>query len=212
MEKGTLYIVSAPSGAGKTSLVRELVRTTPHIAVSVSHTTRPMRKGEKDGADYHFVSVDSFQQMIGRNLFLEQAEVFGHFYGTSQAWVEEKLEEGTDVVLEIDWQGGQQVRRRMPDTVGVFILPPSQEALYSRLTERGQDGSAVIAQRMAKAVSEISHYGEFDYLVINDVFEKALDDLKAVVRSRRLGLAFQKVQCQKLVENLLNQTVVRNSR
>lgn len=203
MGKGALYIVAAPSGAGKTSLVRELVRTTSHIAVSVSHTTRPMRNGERDGVDYHFVSVDAFQHMIGQEVFLEQAEVFGHFYGTSQAWVEERLCEGTDVILEIDWQGGQQVRRLMPEAVGVFILPPSQEALHERLTERGLDDSAVIGHRMAKAVSEISHYSEFDYLIVNDEFEKALSDLQAVVRSRRLGLDFQKEWCRGLIADLL---------
>ena len=156
MSKGSLYIVAAPSGAGKTSLVTELVKTTKHITVSVSHTTRAMRDGEKDGVNYNFISVDEFQHMIGQGVFLEHAEVFGNFYGTSQAWVEEQLTQGVDVILEIDWQGAQQVRRLMPEAIGIFILPPSQKELHKRLTGRGQDDEGVIAYRMAKAVSEMS--------------------------------------------------------
>ena len=204
MSKGTLYIVAAPSGAGKTSLVTELVESTRHITVSVSHTTRPMREGEKDGVNYNFISVDEFQHMIGQGTFLEHAEVFGNFYGTSQAWVEQQLDQGMDVILEIDWQGAQQVRRQMPDAIGIFILPPSQKELHKRLTGRGQDGEDVIAYRMAKAVSEMSHYNEFDYIVINDDFDDALFDLKAVIRSQRLSLEFQQGYRQDLIKDLLH--------
>ncbi len=203
MSKGTLYIIAAPSGAGKTSLVTELVKTTRHITVSVSHTTRDMRPGEVNGQHYHFVSVENFQHMIGKGNFLEHAEVFSNFYGTSQIWVEEQLEKGTDVILEIDWQGGQQVRRLMPDAIGIFILPPSQKELHQRLTGRGQDDDKVIAHRMAKAVSEMSHYSEFDYLIINDDFDEALFDLKAVIRTQRLGLEFQAEYRKDLLTDLL---------
>ncbi|WP_281645780.1 guanylate kinase [Parendozoicomonas sp. Alg238-R29] len=203
MSKGTLYIIAAPSGAGKTSLVTQLVKTTRYITVSVSHTTRDKREGEVDGQHYHFVSVDTFQHMIGKGIFLEHAEVFGNFYGTSQVWVEEQLEKGIDVILEIDWQGGQQVRRLMPDAIGIFILPPSQKELHQRLTGRGQDDDNIIAHRMAKAVSEMSHYNEFEYLIINDDFDEALFDLKAVIRSQRLGLEFQKEYRKDLLCDLL---------
>ena len=203
MSKGTLYIIAAPSGAGKTSLVTELVKTTRYITVSVSHTTRDKREGEVDGQHYNFVSIDTFQHMIGKGTFLEHAEVFGNFYGTSQAWVEEQLKKGIDVILEIDWQGGQQVRRLMPDAIGIFILPPSQAELHKRLTGRGQDEEKVIAHRMAKAVSEMSHYNEFEYIIINDDFEEALFDLKAVIRSQRLGLDFQKEYRKELLVDLL---------
>ena len=204
MSKGSLYIVAAPSGAGKTSLVTELVRSTRHITVSVSHTTRPMREGEVDGKNYNFISVDEFQHMIGKGVFLEHAEVFGNFYGTSQAWVEEQLENDIDVILEIDWQGAQQVRRLMPEAIGIFILPPSQKELHKRLTGRGQDDESVIAHRMAKAVSEMSHYNEFDYIIINDDFDEAPFDLKAVIRSKRLGLDFQHEYRQDLIKDLLH--------
>ena len=203
MSKGTLYIIAAPSGAGKTSLVTELVNTTRHITVSVSHTTRSLREGEVNGQHYHFVSVDAFQHMIGKGTFLEHAEVFGNFYGTSKEWVEEQLEQGIDVILEIDWQGGQQVRNLMPDAIGIFILPPSQKELHKRLTGRGQDDADVIAHRMAKAVSEMSHYREFDYLIINDDFDEALFDLKAVIRSQRLGRDFQQEYRKELLSDLL---------
>lgn len=203
MSKGTLYIIAAPSGAGKTSLITKLVKTTPHLTVSISHTTRARREGEVDGQHYHFVSVEEFQKMIGQGDFLEHAEVFGNFYGTSKKWVEEQLEKGTDVILEIDWQGGQQVRRLMPGVIGIFVLPPSQKELHERLTGRGQDTGEVIAYRMAKAVSEMSHYQEFEYIVINDDFDDALFDLKAVIRTQRLGLDFQRQYRQELLRDLL---------
>ncbi|WP_043307662.1 guanylate kinase [Pseudomonas sp. ML96] len=183
---GTLYIVSAPSGAGKTSLVKALLDSEPRIRVSVSHTTRAMRPGEQDGVNYHFVDHAAFNGMIERGEFIEHAQVFDNFYGTSQKWLEQTLAEGFDLILEIDWQGAQQVRKLMPQTKSIFILPPTQEALRHRLTNRGQDSAEIIERRMRDAVSEMSHYVEFDYLVINDDFDHALSDLKAIFRSNQL--------------------------
>jgi len=183
---GTLFTISAPSGAGKTSLVEALVARVPALTVSVSHTTRPQRRGEVDGVNYHFVEPAAFQAMLGEGAFLEHAEVFGNCYGTSQAWVQERLSAGTDVILEIDWQGAQQVKRLMPETCSIFILPPSRETLHERLTARGQDDPDTIARRMDQAVAEMSHYVEYDYLVFNDDFERALDELAAIVVSCRL--------------------------
>lgn len=183
---GTLYTVSAPSGAGKTSLVNALVERCDGLRVSVSHTTRPQRPGEVDGVNYHFVDALSFQAMLDQGAFLEHARVFGNLYGTSRPWVEEQLAAGMDVILEIDWQGARQVKELLPATCGIFILPPSREALEERLTGRGQDDPSVIATRMALAVEEMSHYPQADYLVVNTVFEEALDDLRAIVCSQRL--------------------------
>ena len=183
---GTLYIVSAPSGAGKTSLVKALLDSESRIRVSVSHTTRAMRPGEVDGVNYHFVSREIFGAMVERGEFLEHAQVFDNFYGTSQTWIEQTLAEGFDLILEIDWQGAQQVRRLMPQAKSIFILPPTQEALRHRLTNRGQDSGEIIERRMRDAVSEMSHYVEYDYLVINDDFAHALDDLKAIFRANQL--------------------------
>lgn len=201
--KGTLYTVSAPSGAGKTSLVKALLDQRYDLKVSVSHTTRPQRPGEIDGVNYHFVTRDVFTQMIERSEFLEQAEVFGNLYGTSQRWVEETLATGCDVILEIDWQGAQQVRRLLPDSIGIFILPPSMEALLQRLNQRGQDDEAVITKRMAQARDEISHYAEADYLVVNDNFDKALADLAAIIRAKPLQLRHQLGQLEHLLQQLL---------
>lgn len=202
--QGTLYTISAPSGAGKTSLVAKLLACTPRLGVSVSHTTRPMRPGEEDGVNYHFVSHAEFEQMLNASAFLEHAQVFDNFYGTSQQWVESQLTAGEDVILEIDWQGAQQVRHLMPDTVAIFIMPPSREALNERLTGRGQDDSAVIQRRMDAAVAEMSHYVESDYVVINDDFNTALADLEAIVRSHRLTLASQQQRHQALLSALLS--------
>jgi guanylate kinase len=185
-EQGILFIVSAPSGAGKTSLLRELVPADPRLVVSVSHATRPMRPGEVDGVHYHFVSVEHFLELAGHGAFLEHARVFDNYYGTAEAAVREQLEAGLDVVLEIDWQGARQVRRRFPDAVSVFIAPPSIDALRERLSGRGQDAAEVVERRMAEARSELSHYPEYDYLVINDDFATALADLRAVVAAERL--------------------------
>ena len=182
--KGTLFIICAPSGAGKSSLVRELVETVPDLAVSISHTTRPPRTGEKHGVDYFFVGEDEFQTLLGQNTFLEHATVFDHLYGTSHAWVQEQLADGKDIILEIDWQGAQQVRSIIKDTVNIFILPPSLAALEERLKGRGDDDRN-IQRRMRDAVSEIEHYGEFDYLVVNHFFNKTLKQLSAIVLGAR---------------------------
>jgi guanylate kinase len=203
MATGTLYILSAPSGAGKTSLLKALRHQDEGLQVSISHTTRPMRPGEEDGRDYHFVSQDQFQEMIGAGAFLEHAEVFGNFYGTSEPEVRARLEAGQDTVLEIDWQGARQVRERFPEAVSIFILPPSPEALHDRLSARGQDSEAVIQGRMQQAVSEMSHYGEFDYLVINDVFDTALGELASIVAARRLRLVAQSERHSQQISALL---------
>ncbi len=186
--KGILFIVSAPSGAGKTSLLKALLQADEKLALSVSHTTRAPRPGEADGVHYHFVSVDEFMRLAGEGAFLEQAQVFDNYYGTSQAGVQSQLQAGVDVVLEIDWQGAQQVRKAFPDAISIFIMPPSIAALRERLGNRGQDDEAIIERRMRDAQKELSHYAEYDYLVVNDRFEDALDDLGCIVRSERLRL------------------------
>jgi len=201
---GTLYTVSAPSGAGKTSLVHALIRHCSDLHVSVSHTTRAMRPGEEDGVNYHFVSRESFTAMLEQAEFLEHAEVFGNLYGTSQSWVQRQLAAGIDVILEIDWQGAQQVKRLMPDTRSIFILPPSRATLQQRLNARGQDDSAIIAARMAEAVEEMSHYVEGDYLVINNDFEQALLELQAIISSQRLRTSRQQQALGPLLQELLN--------
>jgi guanylate kinase len=183
---GLLFVVSAPSGAGKTSLVRAALRADPKVGLSVSYTTRPPRPGEQDGRDYHFVTRQVFEQMLERGEFLESAFVHGNYYGTAETWVCERLKQGASIVLEIDWQGAAQVRRRMKETIGVFVLPPSFDALEQRLRSRAQDGPDVIASRLAAARDEISHAGEFDYVIINDVFDEALHDLCAVLRAARV--------------------------
>jgi guanylate kinase len=189
---GTLYVVSAPSGAGKTSLVRALLDSTgDELVLSVSHTTRMPRPGEVDGRDYHFVDAEAFRRMIDDGAFLEYARVFDNYYGTARQGIEAQLTQGRDVILEIDWQGARQVRQALPESVGIFILPPSREALRERLRARGQDDEAVIARRMQDAANEMSHYGEYDYLVINEVFSAARDELAAIIRCRRLRLASQ---------------------
>lgn len=199
-----LYIISAPSGAGKTSLVDALLKKLSDVRVSVSHTTRPMRPGEQNGVNYNFVSEDEFQREVNEGGFLEHAEVFGNYYGTSQAWVDIQRNQGTDVILEIDWQGAQQVRRLVPEAISVFILPPSRQALRSRLEGRGQDDAAVIERRMAQARDEMSHYAEFDYLVVNDDFEHALQDLKAIFVARRKTLARQQHHLVAKLSDLLS--------
>nr|MBF0685780.1 guanylate kinase [Pseudomonas sp.] len=200
---GTLYIVSAPSGAGKTSLVKALLDAQPQVRVSVSHTTRGVRPGEVDGVNYHFVSREDFLERLERNEFLEHAEVFGNLYGTSQRWVEQTLADGYDLILEIDWQGAQQVRRLMPQAKSIFILPPTQEALRQRLNNRGQDSDEVIDKRMREAVSEMTHHVEYDYLIINDDFSHALADLQAIFRANRLLQLAQQQRFAGLLEQLL---------
>jgi len=188
MAQGTLFIVSAPSGAGKTSLVRELIESLDGIQVSVSHTTRERREGEVDGVNYHFVEVPSFEAMVEQGDFFEYARVFDNYYGTSRSAVQAMLAAGQDVILEIDWQGARQVRQQLPDAVSVFILPPSREELERRLAGRGTDEHAIIARRMRDAVDEMAHHDEYDYLVINDDFTTALRELQSLVIARRLTL------------------------
>ena len=203
-DTGTLYIISAPSGAGKSSLLRALLETlSSSLALSVSHTTRSPRPGEVNGKDYHFIDVATFRKMVDSNAFFEHAQVFDNFYGTSKQGVTAQLQAGLDVILEIDWQGARLIRELMPAAVSIFILPPSREALQQRLQDRGQDDAAVVARRMRDAVSEMSHYHEFDYLVINDVFKAALDELAAILLSHRLRLPAQQQRHAGLLAALL---------
>lgn len=202
--QGTLYTVSAPSGAGKTSLVKALLDLESGVRVSISHTTRPMRPGEQNGVNYHFVSQNQFKDMLENSEFLEYAQVFTNSYGTSQSWVENTLSEGMDVILEIDWQGAQQIRKLLPSTVSVFILPPSKETLRERLTGRGQDSEEIIDGRMAEAKSELSHYVESDYLIVNDCFDQALIDFQTVIAAERLKLSLQAQKHKSLLTSLLS--------
>ena len=200
---GTLYIVSAPSGAGKTSLMTALVDSVEDIRVSVSFTTRPKRSGEENGVNYNFVDVATFEEMIEDDVFLEHADVFGNYYGTSKTWVEQELARGVDVILEIDWQGGEQVRPKMPAAKGVFILPPSRQELEKRLRGRGQDADEVIARRLGEAVTEMRQYVNYDYLVINDDFDTALADIQAIVRASRQRLSAQQLRQAEAISGLI---------
>jgi guanylate kinase len=191
---GNLYVVAAPSGAGKTTLVRLLLEQEQGVHLSISFTTRSPRPGEQSGREYHFVDVGEFRAMIERQEFLEWAEVHGNFYGTSKKWIADQLADGRDVLLEIDWQGAQQVRSLFPEAIGIFILPPSMDELTRRLTGRGTDSAEVISRRLAVAQAEMRHVGEFDYVIINDQLAQALDDLRAVVRASRLSLAAQRAR------------------
>lgn len=184
--RGLLLIVSAPSGAGKTTLVRALLKADPAIRLSISYTTRAPRPGEVNGKDYHFVGKEEFAGMLDRGEFLESAEVYGNFYGTSETWIEREIATGRDILLEIDWQGAAQVRKRFPEALSIFVLPPSLQALRNRLTNRAQDNHEVIQKRLAAAAEDVSHGTEFDYIIINDDFDQALLDLTALVRSARL--------------------------
>lgn len=204
MTTGILYIVAAPSGAGKTSLVKRLVDTTPGVVVSISHTTRPPRPGEEDGAHYHFVTDPTFEAMRAEGAFLEHARVFGNRYGTSRAAVEARLAAGLDVILEIDWQGARQVRALAPASATVFILPPSRETLRQRLAGRGQDSPETIERRMAAALDELSHYAEFDYLVVNDQFSAALEALRSIVIANRQRREAQLTRQRELLTALLS--------
>ena len=196
--------MSAPSGAGKTSLIKALMEQDQRVEVSVSHTTRPQRPGEVDGVNYFFISTETFHEMREAGAFFESAEVFGHFYGTSLTQLEARLSEGADVILEIDWQGAQQVRKLLPDSAWLFILPPSLAALKSRLQARGQDAEDTIDVRMRAARDEMSHWDEADYLIINDQFDSALEALQALVRSLGLRTGQQQSALQNLIEDLLN--------
>lgn len=200
---GHLYIVAAPSGAGKTTLVRLLLENDPGIRVSVSSTTRAPRPGEIDGRDYHFIDVPSFLERINRGEFLEWAEVHGNYYGTSKHWTEAEMTAGRDVLLEIDWQGAQQVRKSFPEAIGVFILPPSLQALEERLSSRGTDSAETIARRIAAARDEMRHVDEFDYVIINDELQQALSNLLSVVSATRLHYTTQRQRHSALFATLL---------
>ncbi|AXV66326.1 MULTISPECIES: guanylate kinase [Pseudoalteromonas] len=201
--RGNLFILSAPSGAGKSSLISALLNKHSDMKVSVSHTTRSPRPGEENGVHYHFVSVEEFKALIEKNDFFEWAQVFDNYYGTSKQAIETQLAAGIDVFLDIDWQGAQQIRKLVEDVETIFILPPSKEELESRLTNRGQDSSEVIAGRMAKAQSETSHYNEYDYVVVNDDFDTALAEIETIVMAKRLSLKSQAQRHQTLLDNLL---------
>lgn len=200
---GTLYIVSAPSGAGKTSLVKALMDAMAQVRVSVSHTTRSIRPGEVDGVNYHFTPREKFIELLEQGDFLEHAEVFGNLYGTSHSWVKQTLAKGYDLILEIDWQGAQQVRKLVPEAQSIFILPPTHQDLRQRLHNRGQDAAEVIDLRMQQAIAEMSHYVEYDYIIINDDFSTALEDLKAIFRANQLQLNSQQKRHTQLLRDLL---------
>ncbi|HIU83930.1 MAG TPA: guanylate kinase [Candidatus Aphodousia gallistercoris] len=199
---GRLFLVTAPSGAGKSSLVAALLKADPSVHLSISHTTRAPRPGEQDGREYHFVSIETFESMKEDNAFLEWAFVHGNYYGTSKKWLSEQLELGHDVLLEIDWQGALQVKRLFPDVVGIFILPPSVEALKERLTKRATDSPEVIARRLAGAGAEMVHAGQFDFVIINDDFQRATGDLIAIVRASRLTFKTQSIRERETFKHL----------
>jgi guanylate kinase len=202
---GTLYIVSAPSGAGKSSLINAFLaeKRDWQAQVSISHTTRPARAGEVEGQHYYFVSADTFKKLIAENAFFEWAEVFGNYYGTSRLAIEKALAKGIDVLLDIDWQGARQVRKMMPDAKGIFILPPSRKELEARLNKRGQDSKEIITKRMDQAQAEMSHYNEYDYLIINDDFNSASKELAAIMKARRNEQAKQAVKHHTTIKELL---------
>ena len=202
MSRGTLFIVTAPSGAGKTSLVKALIGREQKLRVSVSHTTRAKRPGEEDGVNYHFVDEAAFMDMLRTGSFFESAQVYSNHYGTSQLWVNEQLEAGLDVILEIDWQGAAQVRNLDPKACSIFILPPSLETLKIRLLNRAQDDTETIEKRMSEAVAEISHVAEANFVVINDDFDTALEDLCAIIRSCRLTMKYQETNQAALFASL----------
>lgn len=203
MKRGNLFVISAPSGAGKTTLVKALLAGEPNLRLSVSHTTRLRRPNEQQGREYHFLPAEEFQQLVARGEFLEHARVFDNYYGTSRPFVEEQLADGHDVLLEIDWQGAQQVRRAMPRCVSIFILPPSRQSLAERLARRATDTAAVIARRLGEAASDMAHYREFDYVVVNDDFDRAVGELKRIIAGQGADLESTRPQLTPLLRELL---------
>ncbi|PDH34520.1 MAG: guanylate kinase [OM182 bacterium MED-G28] len=203
MNLGKLFIITAPSGAGKTTLVHALVSQDKKLCVSISHTTRPARVGEENGVNYHFIEKSEFTTRLSEGDFLESAEVYGYHYGTSKLWVSEQLNKGLDVILEIDWQGAQQIRKLYPDTCSIFILPPSIEALTERLTERAQDDSETIDNRMQQAQGVMEHVAEANFVVVNDDFQAALQDIRAIIRSQRLVVTSQQRNLSELLSSLV---------
>lgn len=200
--KGTLFIISAPSGTGKTSLVTDLICSDPMLCISVSYTTRPKRSQEEEGVNYHFVSDEQFQGMLDEGVFIEHAEVFRHNYGTSRQWVDKTLAEGKDVILEIEWQGAQQIRELYQDVVSIFILPPTLSSLRERLVGRAQDKSEVIEERLAEAKTDLEHSVEYDYLIVNDDFDIALNSLRAIIHVNRLKLKKQEAILTSILSDL----------
>jgi guanylate kinase len=203
MKRGRLFVIAAPSGAGKTTLVKALLQAEPQLSLSISHTTRTRRPTEQPGREYHFVSREQFEGLAARGEFLEHARVFDNYYGTSRAFVAAQLDAGRDVLLEIDWQGAQQVRRALPECVSVFVLPPSRQALAERLARRATDTPEVIARRLADAAADMSHYAEFDYVVVNDDFDQALADLRRIVRGAGADLTSGRPALKPLLAELL---------
>ena len=201
--KANLFVVSAPSGAGKTSLLKQLINELAAVQTSISHTTRAKREGEINGVDYHFVEINSFKELVESGAFYENAEVFGNFYGTSKSSIADQLAKGIDVILEIDWQGARQIKQQLPESLSIFILPPSKSELESRLKGRGQDNDDVIKARMNAAIDEMSHYNEYDYLVINDDFTDAVSEIKSIICAERQKLALQQQKHAQLLCNLL---------
>jgi guanylate kinase len=201
--KANLFVVSAPSGAGKTSLLKKLISELNGVQTSISHTTRAKRAAEVDGVDYHFVEPEAFKLLVEQEAFYEHAEVFGNHYGTSKSSIANQREQGIDVILEIDWQGARQIKQQLPESLSIFILPPSKHELESRLQGRGQDDEAIIKGRMDAAISEMSHYNEYDYVVINDDFEQAVFEIKAIIVAERQKLAIQSKKHAQLLCNLL---------
>ncbi|PCI64168.1 MAG: guanylate kinase [Gammaproteobacteria bacterium] len=201
--KANLFVVSAPSGAGKTSLLKQLIKELTRVQTAISHTTRSKRESEVDGKDYYFVTDDEFNALIEEKAFHEHATVFGNSYGTSKSSITDQINKGIDVILEIDWQGARQIKQQIPKSRSIFILPPSRSALESRLKGRGQDDVSVINQRMSEAISEMSHYNEYDYIVINDDFSTAVEELKAIIQAERQKLPIQQQKHAQMLSNLL---------
>lgn len=202
---GNIFIVAAPSGGGKTSLVNHLLHAFEDITVSISHTTRNQRIGEQDGVNYHFVDEEKFLSMVAASEFIEHAKVYDHYYGTAAASIQKSLQEGIDVLLDIDWQGAQQIRQHFPKAISIFLLPPSLSTLKKRLLMRGRENPELVHERMLKAQAEISHYAEFDYMVINDDFKHAAEDLESIVRSTRLNMKQQSAKHCQLLSFLLTE-------